>query len=713
MSVPDTLRSAHANYAELVGLPSYTSAHFTTSNTVRVTSVIRDLTRNAKRSSARTLFIQSDSNVILSPPQDISEDVKLSAVSASGKLSAVLREVPGSGDKKRFVEVWKEDTIQASIEVTKTHGAFYTDDYYSSLSFSPSETTLVYTAEANAPTEDDPDPFARFRFVPDLGEDLSGRKRPSIFLVKWDQDTGSVVKAITPSDESGLPRLLGQASFADEHTLVVTGFEYTPDGRSLGVRSCPNRPSAIWKLSLPSSNTTHEGDTITVSSASKVSDPSKAARSPYIFTDPATKTTTLYWFAHALGGAHASCSTLESLELTTGKRSTLVPYVSKPLSSLMDGFTGLYTDWTLVAKPFVNIGGRRYVTCTTSHRAATLVVLFDAEKPNAMRILTPQDEDLWSWKLLATDGESRVLCTRSSPTVPPHLVLATVTGLDPPTWHVVAKPTLSPRLEKALGGLKGSVVQVSEPVETVVIEHQPSSNVSPLVTYIHGGPHSSMSTSFSVLLVVLALEGYTVQSPNYTGSTGYGDAYVQALVGKCGTLDVADVMLSVQKLVDLGKAVHGPGKQLAYGGSHGGFLSGHLVGQHPDVFSAAVLSNPVITAIPGDTDIPDWYWAEFIPRDIPALTKEQFTPALYEEIYAMSPIAHVGNVKVPILLLIGLADRRVANTHGLAFYHALKAQGKEVAMLCFEGENHSLSGVECQKTHVCAAVDWFAKATKE
>ena len=63
--------------------------------------------------------------------------------------------------------------------------------------------------------------------------------------------------------------------------------------------------------------------------------------------------------------------------------------------------------------------------------------------------------------------------------------------------------------------------------------------------------------------------------PNYTGSTGFGDFYVQTLIGQCGTLDVEDVKASVDYLVKEGKGEHGPGKQFVTGGSHGGFLSAH------------------------------------------------------------------------------------------------------------------------------------------
>ena len=48
------------------------------------------------------------------------------------------------------------------------------------------------------------------------------------------------------------------------------------------------------------------------------------------------------------------------------------------------------------------------------------------------------------------------------------------------------------------------------------------------------------------------------------------------------------------------------------GGSHGGLLTGHLVGQHLDRFKSGVLLNPVldVSTMIHVSDIPDWCYVE-------------------------------------------------------------------------------------------------------
>jgi len=236
----------------------------------------------------------------------------------------------------------------------------------------------------------------------------------------------------------------------------------------------------------------------------------------------------------------------------------------------------------------------------------------------------------------------------------------------------------------------------------------------------------------------------TVSLPNYTGSLGYGEAFVQRLVipGNCGKLDVEDCYASIRHLIDSGIAEEGPGKQFIWGGSHGGFLVGHLIGRFPDLFSAAVLRNPVISAGGiSSSDIRDWYFSEFgieyplasSPRDDITTNNLSLTsplpPLVTSEIYAnllaISPISHVDSIKIPVLLLIGSADRRVAPSQGIEFYHALKARyasigggggrdnRRRVEMLVFQGESHPLDGVEAAKASFEAIKEWFSVGAEE
>jgi acylaminoacyl-peptidase len=92
---------------------------------------LQDHTRNAKRTTSKTFFIKSSRSdgsftVVASPAQDVSPEVVASAISPSGKLTAILRET-NSGDRKRFVEIWEGERLEASVNVSKTHGAFYAE----------------------------------------------------------------------------------------------------------------------------------------------------------------------------------------------------------------------------------------------------------------------------------------------------------------------------------------------------------------------------------------------------------------------------------------------------------------------------------------------------------------------------------------------------------------------------------------------------------
>jgi pimeloyl-ACP methyl ester carboxylesterase len=135
-----------------------------------------------------------------------------------------------------------------------------------------------------------------------------------------------------------------------------------------------------------------------------------------------------------------------------------------------------------------------------------------------------------------------------------------------------------------------------------------------------------------------------------------------------------------------------------------------VIGRYPDVYSAAVLRNPVISCGEISTsDIADWYFIEFgfpYPMKSPP---SSVPPETYKSLYLASPVAHIDNITAKVLLLVGLQDQRVAPTQGINYYHDLKAKGKDVDMLVFPDADHSLDGVEVARVSWQASLELFTR----
>ncbi|TEB06340.1 hypothetical protein FA13DRAFT_1722963, partial [Coprinellus micaceus] len=180
--------------------------------------------------------------------------------SPSGRTRAVLREVKewsGSGSKY-FVELWAGDRLKYEVDVTEKHGAFYADGHWkelisakSTLEHSPSTRTKLPSCIPlkHSLRKDDNDPYAKWRFRADLGEGLSGKKRPAAFIIRWDESNATVSRILTPDH-----LYLGQYIFSpfSTNTLFASAYEPQSDGRLLGVKGCFNRPRGIWQVDLDS-----------------------------------------------------------------------------------------------------------------------------------------------------------------------------------------------------------------------------------------------------------------------------------------------------------------------------------------------------------------------------------------------------------------------------------------------------------------------------
>ncbi|KAL0069660.1 hypothetical protein AAF712_003318 [Marasmius tenuissimus] len=726
-------------YDRLAELPAPISGYFVDRNVVQLSSSIQDFTRNTKRSVSKSIFISANS--VFSSPNQEAGDTVLSRPSPSGKLRVNLKEIGSDDKKKRFVEVWSKESIVASKEVTEVHGAFYNDDYLSTISFSDTENSVVYIAEEkNEQSKDTPD---YYRYSQSFGEGFPGKKRPAIFVFLWDSRGQNTQKTAVIRISTNTPHILfGQALFSSKaNVLFATGYEHSLGGRLLGVKGCYNRPSGIWQISLEKDALSRAfvADTIPSSVDSqllKLTPPHLSCRSPRLVFNEGRER--LVWLAVSSGGAHASTSQLHSLDITSEVNYDSSRIVVDVVNDLKDGeFPGLYPDPALSPSPFVRIRGHDYLI-THSALASYYVILLISLDDGTIRNLTPTSSasSLYSSFLLNTDGERRFICVRTSPTVPYEVILGEIDDNANVSWQEL-QTTLSElptEIQHQLAQLKVDTIRVPDrhPVETIVIQHTnpEAGKIPPHIMMPHGGPHATSLVGFNPANVAFALAGFNISLPNYTGSLGFGETHVRQLLGKCGTLDVEDCIGSLRHLTELGIAKDGQ-KAFLFGGSHGGFLIGHLLAQYPDTFAAACLRNPVTSC--GEvtnTDIRDWYWGEFgheyslpsspigsdgrtgnasQPKDIGIMT-----PALYEALFKAAPIGHVEKVKAGVLLCVGGSDKRVSPTQGIDYYHALKAArakaglpDDDVEMLWFPDDGHPLEGVEASRMTWVRSVEWF------
>lgn len=695
-----------AIYRELTEIPTYTAAQFESSNVIHVASSTHDHTRNIKRKVVRTLTVNG-STVVSSLATDAPEIVAF-VVSPSGKRVVVFREANDSSapeGKKRFVEIWEKDVLKVSSEVTKVHGAVYTDELLSSMSFSPDESMFMYIAEVNGPENTDEEPFAKYMYAEELGEGYSPKKRPGIFLLQGSSTSGGLnqkptVKQLRLKEGIASPKFFGQAVFASDTRIFAIGYEHTPEDRQLGIIYCMNRPSGLWELNIDSLTT--EGETVQFGTT-RLTDPSRSVRCPTVQSIDG-EPTSLVWISNPVGGPHASCSSFHSLDLKSGKETLLVDCVEKPTA---DAFPGIYTT-ALPNRPFLRLDGIPYAAISSIWHSQNTVLLVSLEDGSVLDLTPDDSEHHYSWTVLGTDGKNQIICSRSSLTSLPELVLGVVDESKHVRWQVLSQATISDKLSQQISKLKLSIAQIPDryPAETIILQQEDSSvNTPPCINMPHGGPHSTTLTAFNANALSFALEGYTVSLPNYTGSLGFGDFYVRKLLGRIGTLDVGDCLASVKHLVRTGIAKEGEGMQYVTGGSHGGFLTGHLIGQYPGYFTAAALRNPVISVGEISTsDIPDWYYEE---AGIPFKPDSLVDPDVYKKLWSVSPISYVDGVKTPVLLLLGSKDYRVAPTQGKSYYHALKGRGKFVEMLCFKDDTHPIDSVEGSRVSFEATLALF------
>jgi len=72
-----------------------------------------------------------------------------------------------------------------------------------------------------------------------------------------------------------------------------------------------------------------------------------------------------------------------------------------------------------------------------------------------------------------------------------------------------------------------------------------------------------------------------------------------------------------------------------------------------------------------------------------------------------NPVYHAEKMNAPVLLWSGQGDQNVTADHSMAFYNALRRNGKDVIALFYKGERHNLQQLHFQVDLTGRILDWF------
>lgn len=200
----------------------------------------------------------------------------------------------------------------------------------------------------------------------------------------------------------------------------------------------------------------------------------------------------------------------------------------------------------------------------------------------------------------------------------------------------------------------------------------------PVLLNIHGGPFAQFTGALFDEAQVYAGAGYAVLMCNPRGSAGYGQEHGRSIKERMGTVDMQDVLSFLDGALEKFEELDG-GALGIMGGSYGGYLTAWTI-SHDHRFKGAIVERGFLDPVSftGSADIGWFFGGEYTGRSA-------------EQMEAQSPMARIGEVRTPTLVIHSEEDLRCPVEQGQRYFTALKQQGVETAFLVFPGENHELS----------------------
>ncbi len=203
----------------------------------------------------------------------------------------------------------------------------------------------------------------------------------------------------------------------------------------------------------------------------------------------------------------------------------------------------------------------------------------------------------------------------------------------------------------------------------------------PVAFLIHGGPQGSFGNGWSYRWnpQTYAGQGYAVVMIDFHGSTGYGQAFTDAISQHWGDRPLEDLQKGWAAAQQKYSFLNGD-KACALGASYGGFMVNWIAGNWNEPWKCLVNHDGVFDQRAMGYATEELWFTEWEQGGTPYAV-----PQNYEK---FNPVNHVANWKKPMLVVQGQLDYRIPVEQGLATFTALQRQGIESKFLYFPDENH-------------------------
>lgn len=200
----------------------------------------------------------------------------------------------------------------------------------------------------------------------------------------------------------------------------------------------------------------------------------------------------------------------------------------------------------------------------------------------------------------------------------------------------------------------------------------------PAVVLPHGGPSARDYWGFDWLAQFLAARGYAVLQPEYRGSAGFGDAWLNENGFKNWRTSIGDITASAKWLMSQGIA--DPQHVAIVGWSYGGYAALQSAATEPALYKAVVAIAPVTDLGMLKADAHDFANSNLVEREIGD------GPHLFEG----SPLHRAKDIVAPVLLFHGDHDGNVNIAQSIKMEAALKSLSRDSDMVTFRGLDHQL-----------------------